>query len=108
MEREAELRSDQKRDDAAERVRGGGVFNLSPAEGTNFSLSHRHSGLHGDGQRVQAAALDTVNPFVSGNEPLYIPVNAATSGRTWQIQVEEVTDPDTGQIYGRLLVQLVS
>ena len=97
-----------KEEKDAEKTRAVGGFNLSAIEGTNFSLSHKHSGLHGDGQRVKTASLDASDPFVSGNEPLYIPINAPTSGRTWQIQIEEVTDPDTGQIYGRLLVQLVS
>ena len=82
-------------------------FNLTPIESTNFDLLHRHSGLHGDGQRVALANTDTTSPFPSGNEPLYIPINAPASGRKWQIQIEEVTDPDTGQVYGRLLVQLV-
>ncbi len=80
---------------------------MPPQENINFSLSHRHSGLHGDGRAVKAASLDTVDPFPSGSEPVYIPVNAPSSGRKWQIQIEEVTDPDTGQIFGRLLVQLV-
>lgn len=73
-------------------------FNLTPTEGTNFDLSHRHSGIHGDGKRVQAASLDTNNPFPDGAEPTYTPVNAPTSGRKWRIQIVEVTDPDTQQI----------
>lgn len=85
----------------------GTKFNLTPVEGTNFDLSHRHSGLHGDGQKIQLASTDTAAPFPSGAEPLYFSVNNPTSGNKWRIQVEEVTDPDTGQIFGRLIVSLV-
>lgn len=73
-------------------------FNLSPTEGTNFDLSHRHSGIHGDGQKVKAASLDTSSAFPTGEEPIYLPVNAPTSGRQYRIQIVEVTDPDTSQI----------
>lgn len=83
-------------------------FNLSPTEHTNFSFSHKHTGIHGDGQRIAAASLSTVLPIATGAEFVYIPVNAPTSGRTYRIQVEEVTDPDTQQIYGRLIVSRVS
>ncbi len=71
---------------------------LTPREGTNFSLLHRHSGLHGDGQKVKAASLDTNDAFASGLEPIYFPVNAPASGRRYRIQIVEVTDPDTQQI----------
>ena len=84
---------------------GGDAFNLTPTESTNFSLSHKHSGLHGDGQKVKAASLDTSAPFVDGLEPIYIPVNAPTSGRMYRIQIVEVTDPDTAQI--QAVIQVV-
>ncbi len=38
--------------------RGVGLPNLSPAEHTNFSLVHKHSGIHGDGQRIGAGSID--------------------------------------------------
>lgn len=74
------------------------TFNLSRKESVNFSLSHKHSGIHGDGQRVKSASLDTNDPFPADEEPTYIPVNATTSGRRYRIQIVEVTDPDTQQI----------
>lgn len=40
-----------------------GPFNLSSHEQTNFSLSHKHSGLHGDGQRIPAAFIDWSSPI---------------------------------------------
>lgn len=76
----------------------GRKFDLSRKEGTNFSLSHKHSGLQGDGQRVKAAFLDASDPYVYGDEPLYQPANAPTSGRTYRIQIVEVTDPETQQV----------
>ncbi len=94
-------------DDAEDPGTRRGAFNLSPTEGTNFSLLHRHSGLHGDGQKVQAASLDTVNPFPVDGEPTYTPTNAPDSGRKYRIQVIEVTDPDTQQISPVLTVTLV-
>lgn len=81
-----------------------GAFNLDPTEQTNFSMSHRHSGLHGDGKKVPVGFLDTTSPFAAGAEALYIPVNAPTSGRQYRIQVVEVTDPDTQQIQAVLQV----
>ena len=36
----------------------GAKFNLTPDEHTNFSFSHKHTGLHGDGQRIQAGSID--------------------------------------------------
>lgn len=80
-------------------------FNLTPLEGTNFDLSHRHSGLHGDGQQIKIANTDTTAPFTTGQEPIYIPVNAPTSGRKYRIQIIEVTDPDTSQI--QAVIQVV-
>ena len=77
---------------------------LGPREQSNFGFTHQHSGLHGDGRKVKAVNLDTVDPFVVGAEPLYTPVNAATSGRQYRIQIEEVTDLETGQITGVLKV----
>lgn len=97
-------RSDDSSDQPAVRV-GGKDFNLSPHEGTNFSLSHRHSGLHGDGQKVKSASLDTSDPFSTDAEPMYIPINAPTSGRKYRIQIVEVTDPDTQQI--QAVIQVV-
>lgn len=82
----------------------GQKFNLTPHEGTNFDLSHRHSGLHGDGQPIAAGNLDTSVPFKTLLEPIYLPVNAATSGRKYRIQIIEVTDPDTLQIQAVLQV----
>ena len=78
--------------------RRGGHTDLSSAEHTNFSLSHRHTGLHGDGQKVKSASLNTVDPFPADGEPTYEPVNAAGSGRKYRIQIIEVTDPETQQI----------
>lgn len=94
MERYPQLRP-SKEEGATPEQRRGGHTDLSSAEHTNFSLSHKHSGLHGDGQRVNAASLSTVDPFPDGFEPTYTPVNAPTSGRKYRIQVIEVTDPDT-------------
>ena len=46
---------------------GRGVqFNLSAAEHTNFSLSHKHSGIHGDGQKILAASLDWTGALAVG------------------------------------------
>lgn len=36
----------------------GGKFNLDATEHTNFSFSHKHTGIHGDGQRIQAGSID--------------------------------------------------
>ena len=36
----------------------GGRFSLTSDEHTNFSLSHKHTGLHGDGQRIQAGSIN--------------------------------------------------
>lgn len=33
-------------------------FDLSASEHTNFSLSHKHTGIHGDGQRIQAGSIN--------------------------------------------------
>lgn len=71
---------------------------MSRAEHVAFSLTHRHTGQQGQGQKIQAAQLDTTAPFADGAEPIYLPVNAPTSGRQYRIQVVEVTDPDTQQI----------
>lgn len=84
--------------DGEPRVSGRQNFNLTPTEHTNFSLSHKHTGIHGDGQRIAAASLSTVLPIASGSEFIYLPVNAPTSGRKWRIQIVEVTDPDTQQV----------
>lgn len=73
-------------------------FNLTPTEGTNFDLSHRHSGIHGDGRSIKAASLDVTDAFTENLEPTYLPVNAPTSGRKYRIQVVEVVDPETQQI----------
>jgi hypothetical protein len=81
---------------------------LTPKEGTNFSLLHRHSGLQGDGQPIKAANLDTSDPFYPGLEPEYTPINATTSGRKYRIQIEEYTDPDTGTIYPRIIATLIT
>lgn len=90
------------------RISGRRDFNLTPTEHTNYSLSHKHTGIQGDGQRIAAASLSTVVAIPTGAEFIYIPVNAPTSGRTWRIQIEEVTDPDTNQIQGRLVVTRVT
>ena len=46
------------------------VFNLTPDEKTNFSLSHKHSGIHGDGQRVPAGFINWLSPIASGMGPI--------------------------------------
>lgn len=82
--------------------RGG---HLGPREQTTFGFTHQHSGLAGDGRKVKAVNLDTVDPFVVGAEPLYTPENAPTSGRKYRIRVTEVTDLETGAI--RAVVEAV-
>jgi hypothetical protein len=73
-------------------MRNPAEMGFPPVEHTTFSLNHKHSGIHGDGQKVKAASLDTVDPFAAELEPSYIPVNAATSGRKYRIQIIEVLD----------------
>jgi len=79
---------------------------LTPLAHENFSFNHKHSGIHGDGQKVKAASLDTVDPFAVDLEPTYTPVNATTSGRKYRIQVVETID-ENGVIAGVLQVILV-
>lgn len=67
---------------------------LGTSEQTAFSLNHGHSGMHGDGKRIQAANLLTNNPFLPGLEPTYTPVNNPTSGRKYRIQIVEVLSED--------------
>lgn len=67
---------------------------LGTSEQTSFSLNHRHSGAHGDGQRIQSANLLTNNPYLPGFEPTYTPVNAPTSGRKYRIQIYETLGED--------------
>ena len=81
---------------------------LGAPEQSTFGFRHRHSGLSGDGARVKATSLDTADPFTVNSEPTYTPINAATSGRKYQIQVIEVTDPETQQISPVLQVVLVT
>ena len=45
---------------------GGHNFNLTPGEHTNFSLSHKHSGIHGDGQKIKASNIDWTNAVPEG------------------------------------------
>lgn len=71
---------------------------IDQREKVNFDMGHRHTGIQGDGRKIKAASLDASDPFVTGNEPIYVPVNAPTSGRKYRIQIIEVTDPDTQQI----------
>ena len=93
-------KNDEKGDGVSPRPqihgRGAGVMGesggLTPQTHETFSLSHKHSGIHGDGQKVKAASLDTVDPFTAELEPTYIPVTAPTSGRKYRIQVIEVLD----------------
>lgn len=47
-----------------------GQFNLTPHEATNFSLSHKHSGLHGDGQRIPAPFIDWSSAIPDGGGPI--------------------------------------
>jgi hypothetical protein len=63
---------------------------FTPVEHTTFSMVHKHSGVQGDGSRIPASSLDTGIPFRTGAEPVYLPVNAPTSGRKYRIQVIEV------------------
>ena len=44
----------------------GGKTNLTPAEHTNFSLMHQHSGLHGDGRKIRAVSLDWTGALPPG------------------------------------------
>jgi len=78
---------------------------LGQPEQSTFGFIHAHSGLSGDGRKVKAASLDTTDPFAGGGEPIYIPVNALTSGRRYRIQIIEVTDPETSQI--QAVIQVV-
>ena len=41
-------------------------FNLTPGEHTNFSLSHKHSGIHGDGKKIAAVNLDWTGALPPG------------------------------------------
>lgn len=68
------------------------MHGMGPAETGTFQLAHAHSGAQGDGRRVKAAFLDMSDPFPVGVEPTYVPVNAATSGRKYRIQIIEVLD----------------
>ena len=52
-----------------------GVFNLSSHETVNFSLSHRHSGLHGDGQRVPASFINWTAAITAGEGPILTSAN---------------------------------
>ncbi len=47
---------------------------------------------------VLRRAVDGTVPLPTAGELIYTPVNAATSGRHYRIQIIEVTDPDTLQI----------
>jgi hypothetical protein len=90
-------KNDEKGDGMSPRPQVGGQgwgekAGLTPQAHENFSLSHKHSGIHGDGQKVKSASLDTVDPFVVNLEPTYVPVNAPTSGRRYRIQIVEVLD----------------
>lgn len=78
---------------------------LDPLQQSTFGFMHAHSGATGDGKRVKAANLDTVDPFVVDREPTYIPVNAPTSGRKYRLQIVEDTDPETQQL--RAVIQVV-
>ena len=51
------------------------TFNLSPQESTNFSLSHKHSGLHGDGQKIPAAFINWASALVDGAGPILVSPN---------------------------------
>lgn len=58
-----------REDDTEESTRNG-AFNLTPHESTNFSLSHKHSGIHGDGQRVPAGFINWESPIPDGAGPI--------------------------------------
>ena len=74
----------------------GAASGLGSSEQTSFSLNHRHSGAHGDGQKIKASDLITSSPFAVNFEPTYTPVNNPTSGRKYRIQIIEVTGEDGG------------
>lgn len=76
---------------------------FNPQVGTTFNLSHKHSGIQGDGQQIKSANLDNTAPFPAGGEPIY----QDSAGNWWRISVESFTDPETQQILGRLVVTLV-
>jgi hypothetical protein len=52
------LRASSGGEDSPESAGTSRKFNLSSTEHTNFSLSHKHTGIHGDGQRIQAGSID--------------------------------------------------
>lgn len=43
---------------------------VSQVESFNFSLNHRHSGIHGDGQRIPAAFIDWNSALLDGDGPI--------------------------------------
>lgn len=71
-------------DDEADASSRRGVFNLSSHEQTNFSLSHRHSGLHGDGQKIPANFIDWTAALPDGEGP----VLTAPNGDTYRLGVD--------------------
>lgn len=56
--------------DDKEKPSRNGAFNLTPHESTNFSLSHRHSGIHGDGQKIPANFINWAAVLVDGSGPI--------------------------------------
>ena len=50
-------------------------FNLTPHEATNFSLSHKHSGIHGDGRPIPAAFIDWSSALPDGGGPILTSAN---------------------------------
>lgn len=56
----------EEKDEAS---RGGG-FSLSLNETVNFLLLHKHSGVHGDGQRIPAAFINWSSVLVDGSGPI--------------------------------------
>lgn len=67
------------------------VAGFSNAELGTHALNHKHTGIHGDGQKIAAGNLDTSVPFENGLEPIY----NAPSGNRYRIQIIEVLDENS-------------
>lgn len=70
---------------------------VSGEEHVNFSFSHRHSGLHGDGRKITVGSLDTSIPFVEGDGPVFL----TASGTKYRLTVVEVIGDD-GSLCGAI------
>lgn len=54
-------------EDGSHSQEGRGIrFDLTAPEHTNFSLSHKHSGIHGDGQKIGSDSLDWTGALPAG------------------------------------------